>query len=458
MSAAAAPVRKVQNRPSAPTKAATPWWEQSDRPRDWWAKTKSSYFKELIRRVAGLVEFGIVGNIIDETEGAYPKPREWAAVTEKQFAEVLAVTEEAVHRALDELEEKKFIESRSHGRRKEYRALPDNFDQGEERVRAEKKPPQSETENKPRETPRPFQPLVLRAGLRSEPIDLGCEVTRVRCENFCTGDVAIEAAIDGGMLHLALRSHLDRAPNPDLQFGEEVANTGVPIQKPFEAKKRNTELQFGEHQANKNGANGSNPKLQFGKETAKPSRSKELREWLSPLFLQQFRKPLDEPFLTRIDESLGVATVADLQILVTESIEGMRKRGDGNKFKSGLILNLAGRAAHAAAEREKIEPPPPPAERKFRHVPFTPPAEDFDSPWARIKVRLQKRMSETAYSNWVMRTAFSSFEDGELVVYVPDHGTREFMEQEYSDDVRTAISDLDLPVVHVRYWPPEEIS
>ena len=74
-----------------------------------------------------------------------------------------------------------------------------------------------------------------------------------------------------------------------------------------------------------------------------------------------------------------------------------------------------------------------------------------ENPWESIKHRLATKVSPKAYEDWVMRTLFERFDGGTLQVAVPDLVTKQWMEQEYGDDVRQAIRELDLPVVTVEY-------
>ena len=71
--------------------------------------------------------------------------------------------------------------------------------------------------------------------------------------------------------------------------------------------------------------------------------------------------------------------------------------------------------------------------------------------WQRIKANLASRMTPQAYQNWVMRTEFESHDNGSLRVLVPDQVTKDFLEQEYSEEVRGSIRELDLPVRNVVY-------
>ena len=71
--------------------------------------------------------------------------------------------------------------------------------------------------------------------------------------------------------------------------------------------------------------------------------------------------------------------------------------------------------------------------------------------WQQIKSRLAAKIPPQAYHNWVVRTKFEAQEDGSLRVQVPDQVTKDFLEQEYGEDIRRAIIELNLPVRKVVY-------
>ncbi|MEO8052004.1 MAG: DnaA/Hda family protein, partial [Acidobacteriota bacterium] len=73
------------------------------------------------------------------------------------------------------------------------------------------------------------------------------------------------------------------------------------------------------------------------------------------------------------------------------------------------------------------------------------------NPWEQIKARLTTRISARAYEDWVTRTVFEGSEGGSLRVSVPDQVTKTWMEQEYAEDVRETIRELNLPVERVIY-------
>jgi chromosomal replication initiator protein len=75
------------------------------------------------------------------------------------------------------------------------------------------------------------------------------------------------------------------------------------------------------------------------------------------------------------------------------------------------------------------------------------------NPWEQIKAKLATKISSQAYEDWVMRTLFEATDGGALTVIVPDQATKEWMEQEYAEDVRQTIRELSLPVDRVIYTP-----
>ena len=71
--------------------------------------------------------------------------------------------------------------------------------------------------------------------------------------------------------------------------------------------------------------------------------------------------------------------------------------------------------------------------------------------WEQIKTNLASRMTPQAYENWVMRTGLESQHDGSLRVLVPDQVTKDFLEQEYAEEVRSSIRELNLGVRDIVY-------
>jgi chromosomal replication initiator protein len=73
--------------------------------------------------------------------------------------------------------------------------------------------------------------------------------------------------------------------------------------------------------------------------------------------------------------------------------------------------------------------------------------------WEQIKSRLALKISPQDFQNWVTRTAYEGFDGRVLRVTVPDQVTKEWMEQEYTVEIRDAIQELSLTVERVLYLP-----
>src|SRR5271163_2866200 len=69
--------------------------------------------------------------------------------------------------------------------------------------------------------------------------------------------------------------------------------------------------------------------------------------------------------------------------------------------------------------------------------------------WDQIKARLATQIGAQGYENWVQRTRFEGAEGGILRVAVPDQVTKDWMEQEYAEDISRAIRELNLPIQKV---------
>jgi chromosomal replication initiator protein len=71
--------------------------------------------------------------------------------------------------------------------------------------------------------------------------------------------------------------------------------------------------------------------------------------------------------------------------------------------------------------------------------------------WEQVKQHIQARISADEYENWFRRTDFDRMEGDVLRVRVPDHVTRDWLEQEFGEQVRAAIGAAALPVARIRY-------
>jgi len=76
--------------------------------------------------------------------------------------------------------------------------------------------------------------------------------------------------------------------------------------------------------------------------------------------------------------------------------------------------------------------------------------------WDLIKAKLAERIAPQEFQNWVMRTSLESLDQGALRVQVPDQVTKEFIEQEYAEQIRSTIQELNLPVEKIVYLPNTE--
>ncbi len=86
-------------------------------------------------------------------------------------------------------------------------------------------------------------------------------------------------------------------------------------------------------------------------------------------------------------------------------------------------------------------------------------SEHFEgNPWDQIKARLAGKISSQAYQNWVMRTVFEGADGGVLRVAVPDQVTKDWMEQEYAEDIRATLRELHLKFESVVFIPRATIA
>jgi chromosomal replication initiator protein len=75
---------------------------------------------------------------------------------------------------------------------------------------------------------------------------------------------------------------------------------------------------------------------------------------------------------------------------------------------------------------------------------------ELDS-WERIKLVLAEKIPPQAYQNWVLRTSLEGEENGTLRVVVPDEVTKDFLEQEYGQEILSALLQLNLSARRVTY-------
>jgi chromosomal replication initiator protein len=80
--------------------------------------------------------------------------------------------------------------------------------------------------------------------------------------------------------------------------------------------------------------------------------------------------------------------------------------------------------------------------------------------WDQIRTFLQARIPAQSYENWLRGAILQAVDGRTVLVLVPDHETRQWLETEYTALVRTAILELRLPVDRILYLtrPNHDVS
>lgn len=73
--------------------------------------------------------------------------------------------------------------------------------------------------------------------------------------------------------------------------------------------------------------------------------------------------------------------------------------------------------------------------------------------WDQIKSRLASKISPQDFQNWFQRTSFEGADGKTLRVSVPDQVTKDWMEQEYAEEIRSSIRELHLDLDRIVYVP-----
>ena len=71
--------------------------------------------------------------------------------------------------------------------------------------------------------------------------------------------------------------------------------------------------------------------------------------------------------------------------------------------------------------------------------------------WGEIKSHLATHMSSQEFENWILGTEQRGYENGTLLVEVPDQVTKDYIEQEFNEQIRSTLQDLDLPIQSIIY-------
>src|ERR1700730_2110095 len=71
--------------------------------------------------------------------------------------------------------------------------------------------------------------------------------------------------------------------------------------------------------------------------------------------------------------------------------------------------------------------------------------------WEIVKNHLSRKISAEAYQNWLTKTVFLKAEGAKLWVRVPDAVTRDWILQEYSAEIWSAVRELNLSFREIVY-------
>jgi chromosomal replication initiator protein len=96
----------------------------------------------------------------------------------------------------------------------------------------------------------------------------------------------------------------------------------------------------------------------------------------------------------------------------------------------------------------KIPVPIPTNDSFIEEIELSPSPNDA---WERIKTRLSSVLPWESFQSWFATTALQSVDGSQLIVAVPNADTKEWVEQEFSEQVAAAIRDLSLPYTNVVY-------
>ena len=69
--------------------------------------------------------------------------------------------------------------------------------------------------------------------------------------------------------------------------------------------------------------------------------------------------------------------------------------------------------------------------------------------WERIKEQISGKISTEAFDNWLSKATFVRSEGNRLWVAVPDTHTRDWIQQEYSGNIWSAVREMNLPITDI---------
>jgi chromosomal replication initiator protein len=76
---------------------------------------------------------------------------------------------------------------------------------------------------------------------------------------------------------------------------------------------------------------------------------------------------------------------------------------------------------------------------------------DVSNPWSLVKQHLAGKISNEGYQNWVATTSFRGLAGKTIYVSVPNEAAKVWLEQEYAQYVKDALSALRLPALEIVY-------
>jgi chromosomal replication initiator protein len=71
--------------------------------------------------------------------------------------------------------------------------------------------------------------------------------------------------------------------------------------------------------------------------------------------------------------------------------------------------------------------------------------------WDHIKQQISGKISTEAFNNWLSKATFLRSQEDRLWVSVPDTHTRDWIQQEYSADIWSAVREMNLPIREIVY-------
>ena len=401
MSAAAAPARRPAQ---SQQRDDDPLW-------DWVAKGYDAFppaFRRLKRCLIPAHVY-VMEELWIATACAKGRP-EWAKLTEEWFADKIGSTPQHASEALKHLEFRaKLIESRKSGRGKEYRVLGDRLSLIEERERRK-----LEQKAEPKQAGR--GKFVVSS---SQPMEYVPEqpVSKILIETQDGQTISYDASESQSILRLVAKAELE-------------AITPVMVSSP---------------------SKGTRPKVEtITGVMVSDGRIGELRELLTPIFLDLYGRKPDEKLLQHVDAKLKTATVEQYKRVVRDRL----KKG---RVDSGLFIKLAEQTADAAVEIARRQPKPPPPPKMST---FVPEPEHSTSPWAKIRAVARGHITPVEYANWFVRTRHGKLNAGtnELTVLVPDDIAAQMLKEEFELRVLRWAVHAGFPLNNVFFKAAEENS